>query len=380
MQLTAELLKNRGMDVDVFTFDNVPGYRRSALGYINSSVCRKKLVEVLHSQRPAVVHLHNFYHELSPGILKTLADYKRSHDMLVVMTAHDYHLVCPNSGLTFFSHNKLQMADVARLRNFSYLFTKRWDERSIAHSLLKLAQHIFNYRLLKRHKVIDCVLCPSKYIQSVLSSTGLKTTYIPLPAPSVGDNSSRAESPLTLVFAGRVEPEKGLGQFLENFPEDIQGKFIVIGEGSELELCRDIFQQRQMQIQVDFVGKRPRDETLSIISKSHVLVLPSVCAENYPLSVVEALANRTNVLVSNFGGMREIVEQAGVGYMFDPNEAKSLQSAMKKIVKAFEDGEINRFCVSEFLSDRDEESYVDRILQVYGHESVSATKSLDPVA
>lgn len=380
VQLTVSLLKNRGMDVDTFTSDDVSGYRRTPLGYINSNVCRKKFAEVLHRQQPNVVHLHNFYHELSPGILKTLDDYKRSHDLLVVMTAHDYNLVCPNSGLTFFSHNKLQMADVARLRNFSYLFTKRWDERSIAHSLLKLAQHIFNYRLLKRHKVIDCVLCPSKYIQSVLSSTGLKTTHIPLPVPSVGDNSSRAELPLTLVFAGRVEPEKGLGQFLENFPKDIQGKFIVIGEGSELQRCRDISQQRQLQMEVDFVGKRPRDETLSIISNSHVLVLPSVCAENYPLSVVEALASRTNVLVSNFGGMREIVEQAGVGYMFNPNEAKSLQSTMDKIVKAFVDGEINRFCVSSFLSDRDEESYVDQLMQVYGNESVAPLTPLDPVA
>ena len=53
---------------------------------------------------------------------------------------------------------------------------------------------------------------------------------------------------------------------------------------------------------------------------------------------------------------------------------------MVRVVKAFSDGEINHFCVSDFLSDRDEDSYIDRILQVYGHESVLATKSLDPVA
>ena len=115
MQLTAELLKTRGLEVDVFTSDDVPGYRRTVLGYINSKVCRKKLAEVLHSKHPDVVHLHNFYHELSPGILKTLADTKRSHDMLVVMTANDYHLVCPNSGIILFSHNTFQMAYVALL-------------------------------------------------------------------------------------------------------------------------------------------------------------------------------------------------------------------------------------------------------------------------
>ena len=144
------------------------------------------------------------------------------------------------------------VADVARLRSLRYLFTKRWDERSIAHSLLKLAQHIFNYRLLKRHKVIDCVLCPSKYIQSVLSSTDIETKHLPLPAPSATDKSNRPESPFTFVFAGRVEPEKGLALFLESLPDDLQGKLVIIGEGSELQLCREICEQRQLQIEVNF--------------------------------------------------------------------------------------------------------------------------------
>lgn len=380
VQLTAALLEERGLCVDIFTCDDVPDYKRTPLGYITSNICSKTLAEILQSKKPDIVHLHNFYHELSPGILKTLADYKRNHDVKVVMTAHDYHLVCPNSGLNYFSHGKLQMADVAHLRSLIYILTKRWDERSIAHSLLKLAQHIYNYRLLKRHKVIDLVLCPSKYIQSVLSSTGLKTKHIPLPAPGAANTSDRAEAPLSFVFAGRVEPEKGLAQFLENIPDDLQGKFVVIGEGSELQRCRDIVSQRQLSLDVDFVGKRPHDETLSIISKSHVLVLPSVCAENYPLSMLEALASQTNVLVSSFGGMREIVDQSGIGFMFDPNDSSSLHLAIENVVKSFSAGSINQFEVSGFLADRDEKSYIDQILEVYGYEQAAITKSLDPVA
>ncbi len=69
MQLTVALLKNRGVDVEVFTSDDVPEYRRTIAGYINSNVCSQKLAEVLHNQQPDVVHFHNFYHELSPGIL-----------------------------------------------------------------------------------------------------------------------------------------------------------------------------------------------------------------------------------------------------------------------------------------------------------------------
>lgn len=359
------------MDVDVFTSDDVPNYRRTPIGYISSNVCSNKLSEVLHRKRPDVVHLHNFYHELSPGILKSLAAYRSKHELLVVMTAHDYHLVCPNSGLSCFSRSTLQMADVARLRNFSYLITRRWDERSIAHSLLKLTQHIFNYRLLKRHKVIDRILCPSKYIQSVLSSTGLATTHFPLPVPKAVSSSPRPESALRMVFAGRVEPEKGLAQFLENLPCDLQGKFIVIGDGSQLQLCRDICRQRQMQVVVDFVGKRTRDETLSIISESHLLVLPSVCVENSPLSLLEALAVGTNILVSDFGGMKEIVECAGVGFTFMPGLPPSLVEALDRVLDCFGRGTLNGFDVSRFLSERNEQAYLDRLIRAY-HRQWSA--------
>ncbi|MCH8822190.1 MAG: glycosyltransferase [Planctomycetes bacterium] len=372
MQLTVSLLNSHGMDVDTFTSDDVPGYRRTALGYINSNLCRKKLAEVLHSQQPDVVHLHNFYHELSPGILKTLADYKHSHDMLVVMTAHDYHLVCPNSGLSFYKNGKLQIADVSRLKNISYLFSRSWDNRSIAHSLLKLAQHIYNYRLLKRHSVIDCIICPSKFMRSALSSLDIHTTHIPLPVPNICNRSIRTNSPLTFVFAGRVEPEKGLAQFLASVPDDMQGKFIVIGEGSELQLCRDISEQRQLQMEVDFIGKRPRDETLEIINRSHILVLPSVWVENSPVSLLEALAVGTNVLVSDLGGMKEIVENAGVGFTFSPGGAQSIVQTLDCVIECFNQGTLNKFDVSEFLSKRTEQEYLDRLISVYkGHSPIS---------
>lgn len=383
MQLTVALLRNRGMDVDTFTSDDVPGYRRTALGYINSSVCRKKLAEVLHSKQPDVVHLHNFYHELSPGILKTLADYKHNHDMLVVMTAHDYHLVCPNSGLSFYKNGKLQIADVSRLKNISYLFSRSWDNRSIAHSLLKLAQHIYNYRLLKRHSVIDCIICPSKFMRSALSSLDLHTTHIPLPVPNICNRSARTNSPLTFVFAGRVEPEKGLAQFLESVPDDMQGKFIVIGEGSELQLCRDISEQRQLQMEVDFIGKRPRDETLEIIHSSHILVLPSVWVENSPVSLLEAFAVGTNVLVSDLGGMKEIVESAGVGFTFSPGSAQSIVQTLDRVIERFNQGTLNKFDVSEFLSKRTEQEYLDRLISVYkGHSPISdeANESVEVAA
>ena len=380
VELTVSLLRSRGVDTDLFTADDVQGHRRTPLSYIDSSDCKKALAQRLAEYQPDVVHLHNFYHALSPGILAVLESYGKQHSARTVMTAHDHHLLCPNSGMCHYHRGRMQPADASRLASVAYLLTHRWDDRSIAHSLLKVLQHIFNYRLHKRRRVIDCVLCPSRYLKRMLDDLGMPTRLLPLPAPCPTSAPARSDGPLRMVFSGRVEPEKGLAEFLESLPESFPGQLTVVGEGTELDRCRDICARRGIQERVEFVGLRPHDETMSIIGASHLLVLGSLCAENYPMSVLEALALGTNVLVSNFGGTKEIVETSGAGFMFDPFDPESVESSFNDVTASFERGELNQFDVSAFLAQRSEANYVAGLLSAYRGERASTQEKLGPAA
>ncbi len=377
VEMTMSLLQSRGVEVDLFTADDVEGHRPAPLGYIDSSVCKKALAERLAAYQPDVIHLHNFYHVLSPGILAVLESYCKQHSVHTVMTAHDHHLLCPNSGMCHYHRGRMQPADASRLASLAYLLTRRWDDRSIAHSLLKVLQHVWNYRIHKRRRVIDCVLCPSRYLKSMLDGLGMPTRLLPLPAPRPGSSPSKPDGPLRMVFSGRVEPEKGLAEFLESLPESFAGTLTIVGEGIELDRCRDICTRRRIQQRVEFVGLRPHDETMSIIGASHLLVLGSLCAENYPLSMLEALSLGTNVLVSNFGGTKEIVETSGVGFMFEPFNPESVDSSLDDVTASFERGELNKFDVSAFLSERSEEGYVQGLLGVYRGATASTPKQLE---
>src|SRR5690242_19567928 len=90
MAHTLALLRDRGLTVETFTCDDVPDLRRTALNYIDATDVRRALASRLEQFRPDVVHLHNFYHVLSPGILATLHEYRSRHGLRVVMSAHDY--------------------------------------------------------------------------------------------------------------------------------------------------------------------------------------------------------------------------------------------------------------------------------------------------
>jgi phosphatidyl-myo-inositol alpha-mannosyltransferase len=104
---------------------------------------------------------------------------------------------------------------------------------------------------------------------------------------------------------------------------------------------------------------------LAEIAQAHVLVLPSRCFESYGLTLVEALAAGTNVLASDMGAMREVIQAAGVGYLFDARDPASLAAQLRGIGAAHAAGTLNRFNVSAFLAGRSEAGYLRGLLSVY---------------
>jgi len=364
---TVDLLREEGYEVETFTAVDLDDRRLTARRYVNNPVSRRELARRLESFWPDIVHLHNFYHLLSPGILSALADYKRRFAVRVVMTAHDYHLVCPNSGGTWFTvhSQRRQPVDPRRLRRWPYLLFRKWDHRGLHYSLLKLIQHIWHYRLGDRRNVIDVVISPSRFLQALFGQLGQNAIHLPPPAPPPYPRRQRPPDPLRLVFVGRVEPEKGLREFLELLPASFEGVFTIVGDGADMVRCRETLGRRGLEKRVTFLGRRPHNEVFDLIAQAHVLVLPSLVLESYAITVVEALAVGTNVLVSDRGAAIEIVQASGVGYLFRPGNADSLARQLERIVQCHREGNLNTFDVSEFLEQRGEPAYLRTLLHVY---------------
>jgi glycosyltransferase involved in cell wall biosynthesis len=366
MARTIALLRGAGLTVDSFTSADLPQRRRTPLRYLNNPVARGRLAVKLDAFRPDVIHLHNYYHILSPAILAAIRRYQKEHVVRVIMTAHDYHLACPNAGGQWFGifggHGNF---DPARIQSWLYLLSRRWDRRSAIHSLLKLVQHTWNYGQRRRHRTIDRLLCPSWFTYQLYTSLGYQASHVPNPLPPRISRREDRSGPLRLVFAGRLEPEKGLKEFLEILPADFDGVFQVIGEGKDLDRCRRTCRRRGFDGRVHFCGRMPHTQTIAEIARAHVLVLPSRMLETYGLVLVEALAGGTNILVSNQGAAREVVTDSGVGFVYDLNDPASFAEQWRRILAQHASGELNRFNVRAFLQNRDEQHYLQRLLSVY---------------
>ena len=372
MQTSIALLRAAGLCVDTFTSEDLPDPSRNPLRYIHNRQAQQALAAKLQAFRPDVVHLHNFYHVLSPAILATLADYKKQQPLRVVMTAHDYHLLCPNSGGTWFRAwtGRREVLETGA-ETLTYQLTRRWDHRGRLHSLLRLAQHVWNYRIQRRQSVIDLVICPSRFLQEMLAPLNLPACVLPHPAPPAVRVSGVRPSSLQFIVAGRIEPEKGLNQLLHAWPIGYDAKLIVVGDGSELAACRETCARRRLADRVEFTGRLSHDETIARIAQCHLLVQPSQVLETYALTLLEALACGTNVLAVGRGAMREIVQTAGVGFLYTHDDANDLASRLDLIQLEFDQGRLNRFDVTPFLQERSEARYREQLLRLYGIENVN---------
>ena len=58
------------------------------------------------------------------------------------------------------------------------------------------------------------------------------------------------------------------------------------------------------------------------------LVVPSICYENCPLTVVEAFANGLPVIASRLGAMAELVTDGVTGLLFEAGNAEDLAAKM----------------------------------------------------
>lgn len=367
-----DFLLDAGQDVDRFVGTHHPAAPTGPLAYIaNKDACRN-LRERLELFRPDVVHVHNFYHVLSPAILGELKRWKKQgSNRRVVMTAHDFHLVCPNPGFNRFKGSSPDplpdstSVPIGLLR----LLTTKWDHRGWMHSWLRVAQHIWNYRLLRRHRVIDRVLAPSELLSHTLRRARIPAVHLPNPAPEVaGSRDVRPNDRLHLVFVGRLEPEKGLLEFLRHVPTEPRFRMSVVGDGTERTAIERLSTQRQLALTQR--GRVPHDEAMLAIAHAHVLVLPSLCHENAPLVLLEALSLGTNILVNDRGGMREMVEEAGVGWRANMLDASSVEQALRSIEAARKAGTLNSFKRPKMLDLRSAKRWVPHLLAHYRGEHV----------
>ena len=188
---------------------------------------------------------------------------------------------------------------------------------------------------------VDHLVCPSAYLASLAVSWGVPeehVTMLPNPAPNLPELASREElrerlgfvRP-TLAFAGRITKQKALGVALEALAELDGVDLVVAGDGPDLDDVRRQTMALGLADRVSFTGSLSRHGVLELFRAADASVLSSAW-ENFPHTVVEALAVGTPVIATAVGGVAEVVRDEVNGLLVPPSDAASLAAAIRRFL------------------------------------------------
>lgn len=248
-----------------------------------------------------VIHFHNPSLLGAPGLF-------RSGRALKVMTLHDQWLVCPMNVL---------------LRNKRELCERPACTRcSLAH---RRPPQLWRYTglLARSLEGLDALLAPSR------SSAGLHAALRPhvrielqpnflypdpsMRAPTVAaDPAVRSPRPYFL-YAGRLEPVKGVGRLIAVFARRPGVDLVIAGKGS---LGPQLQRQAQGLANVRFTGLLTQAELDPLYRDALAVLMPTVGQESCPLVLLEAQARGIPVLCSHHGALGELIDESGGGLTF----------------------------------------------------------------
>jgi glycosyltransferase involved in cell wall biosynthesis len=137
-----------------------------------------------------------------------------------------------------------------------------------------------------------------------------------------------------VLFVGRLVYEKGVHVFVDAIPkvlEKVNAKFIIVGNGYMKERLSNIVKNMGFANKVMFTGFID-DDTLRKLQKcADVSVVPSLF-EPFGIVALEAMAAKSPVVVSDTGGLSEIVDHDVTGVKVYPENPDSLMWGITKVL------------------------------------------------
>ena len=183
------------------------------------------------------------------------------------------------------------------------------------------------------------VYAPSRYLADLAVGWGasperVSVLHNPGPAelPAASRDELRASFGLvgpTAAFAGRLTPQKSLDVLVQALAGCASVSLVIAGEGDERGPTEALAQRLGLVGRVRFLGPLERGRVLELFTAADVAILASSW-ENFPHTVVEALAVGTPVIATRVGGVPEVVVDGVNGLLVPPGDPDALAGAVQR--------------------------------------------------
>jgi len=137
-----------------------------------------------------------------------------------------------------------------------------------------------------------------------------------------------------VLYVGRLVYEKGIHVLVNAVPKVLaktDAKFVIVGSGYMQEQLSSIVRSMGLEHKVLFTGFVDEENLMRLQKVSDVSIVPSLF-EPFGIVALEAMAAKSPVIVSDTGGLSEIVNHDVTGVKVYPNNTDSLAWGILKVL------------------------------------------------
>jgi len=253
----------------------------------------------------------------------------------VVLEHHGYQAACLN-GLLLHQPDGTPCLGHFLARNYAECLRCNAQESSWWRGLATLLL-MYPRRFLARH--VSANLAASHYVLHRQALPHSLVVYHGVEDRWAGENPTQDTAVLpekvSFAFVGRLVREKGIDVLLEAAhilrEKGKSFEVLLVGDGPERPKLQEIITRDRLESLVQVTGFLTGPALTQALQKVRVVVMPSVWEETAGLAAIEHMMRGKLVIVSDIGGLGEIVSDGGL--KFRPGDAQELAQVMCSVLE-----------------------------------------------
>ena len=323
------LLKDAGHDVTLYEEDNERiaslGPVRTSLRTVWSPETRTRIGALLATEPFDVVHVQNFFPLVSPSVYYAAA----RHSVPIVQALRNFRLLCPAATL----EREGRVCELCPGRAVAWPAIRHSCYHDSLAGSATVAAMSSLHRFAGTWRRVNAYVTPSQFAKSRFTAAGWDADRITVkpnfvhPDPGPGDGAAGYA-----LFVGRLAREKGLGTLLEAWKRtDTTRSLRIVGDGPERAAVERL---AATDARVELLGRLDLDATYRQMGAAALVIVPSGLYETFGRVVVEAFAMGTPVIVSQMGGLTELVDEEVTGRSFPAGDVAALAERIRWMLSA----------------------------------------------
>jgi glycosyltransferase involved in cell wall biosynthesis len=294
----------------------------AAIDLIYDKGAADQFTRLLRDTKPDLVHLHNPSRQLSPSVVWAA----RRERIPVVMTLHDFALICPQGQMLKGDREACRPPNCVR-GNVLHAITNTCVKQSYVVSGLAAAEHLVHRSTRGYTRGVTRLIAPSRFMASTVRSAGIGASAMRVVPNGIPDIRSmpRPGAGRYLLYQGRLSREKGL---------DVLSAAARLAPDVPIALAGDGPMRADLEASsvpsLRMLGLRTPDQLIEDVDQAVAIISPSTGLENAPLAVIEGLRAGRPVIASDIGGQPELID-AGSGVLVPAGDPGALADAMRRL-------------------------------------------------